>query len=176
MVTILRPSIVYSIDDNFTTNFMTILSRLPCFPLYYNGKTKFMPIHCSDLTDIIFHTISNKIYSNAIECVGPETITFKEILEKLLKLVGKKRILFPLPLLLANFSASFFELLPKPLITKDQIKLLKYDNVASGKYKTNSDLGIPSKKFFDIEVKKYSYMWKEGGQFSTEKYNSNESL
>ena len=176
LVTILRPSIVYSIDDNFTTNFMTILSRLPCFPLYYNGKTKFMPIHCSDLTDIIFHTISNKIYSNAIECVGPETITFKEILEKLLKLVGKKRILFPLPLLLANFSASFFELLPKPLITKDQIKLLKYDNVASGKYKTNSDLGIPSKKFFDIEVKKYSYMWKEGGQFSTEKYNSNESL
>ena len=176
LVTILRPSIVYSIDDNFTTNFITILSRLPCFPLYYNGKTKFMPIHCSDLTDIIFHTISNKIYSNAIECVGPETITFKEILEKLLKLVGKKRILFPLPLLLANFSASFFELLPKPLITKDQIKLLKYDNVASGKYKTNSDLGIPSKKFFDIEVKKYSYMWKEGGQFSTEKYNSNESL
>ena len=170
LVTILRPSIVYSIDDNFTTNFMTILSRLPCFPLYYNGKTKFMPIHCSDLTDIIFHTISNKIYSNAIECVGPETITFKEILEKLLKLVGKKRILFPLPLLLANFSASFFELLPKPLITKDQIKLLKYDNVASGKYKTNSDLGIPSKKFFDIEVKKYSYMWKEGGQFSTERY------
>ena len=176
LVTILRPSIVYSIDDNFTTSFMTILSRLPCFPLYYNGKTKFMPIHCSDLTDIIFHTISNKIYSNAIECVGPETITFKEILEKLLKLVGKKRILFPLPLLLANFSASFFELLPKPLITKDQIKLLKYDNVASGKYKTNSDLGIPSKKFFDIEVKKYSYMWKEGGQFSTEKYNSNETL
>ena len=175
LVTILRPSIVYSIDDNFTTSFMTILNRLPCFPLYYNGKTKFMPIHCSDLTDIIFHTISNTIYSNAIECVGPETITFKEILEKLLKLIEKKRILFSFPLLLANFSASFFELLPKPLITKDQIKLLKYDNVASGKYKTNSDLGIPSKKFFDIEVKKYSYMWKEGGQFSTEKYNSKDS-
>ena len=174
LVTILRPSIVYSVDDNFTTNFMTILNRLPCFPLYYNGKTKFMPIHCSDLTDIIFHIISNKIYSNVIECVGPEIITFKEILEKLLKLIEKKRFLFPLPLLLANFSASFFQLLPKPLITKDQIKLLKYDNIASGKYKTNSDLGIPSKKFFDIEVKKYSYMWKEGGQFSTEKYNKQE--
>ena len=74
--------------------------------------------------------------------------------------------------MIANFSASFFQLLPKPLITKDQIKLLKYDNVTSGKYKTNSDLGIPSKKFFDIEVKKYSYMWKEGGQFSTEKYTN----
>ena len=99
-------------------------------------------------------------------------MTFKEILEKLLKLIEKKRILFPLPLLVANFSASFFQLLPKPLITKDQIKLLKYDNIISGKYKTNSDLGIPSKKLFDTEVKKYSYMWKEGGQFSTEKYTS----
>ena len=55
--TILRPSLVYSVDDNFTTNFMTLLSRLPVFPLYYSGKTKFVPIHCSDLTDIIFHTI-----------------------------------------------------------------------------------------------------------------------
>ena len=56
--TILRPSIVYSIDDNFTTNFMTLLKNLPFFPLYYSGKTKFMPIHCSDITDINFQTIS----------------------------------------------------------------------------------------------------------------------
>ena len=53
LATILRPSIVYSVDDNFTTNFMTLLNRLPIFPLYYEGKTKFAPIHCSDLTDII---------------------------------------------------------------------------------------------------------------------------
>ena len=55
--TILRPSVVYSVDDNFTTNFMTLLSRLPFFPIYYNGKTKFAPIHCSDLTDIIYNVI-----------------------------------------------------------------------------------------------------------------------
>ena len=53
---------------------------------------------------------------------------------------------------------------------------LKYDNIASGKYKTNSDIGLPSKKNFDEEVKKYSYMWKEGGQFSTEKYASKINL
>ena len=53
--TILRPSVVYSVDDNFTTNFMTLLNRLPVFPLYYNGQTKFMPIHSSDLVDIIFN-------------------------------------------------------------------------------------------------------------------------
>ena len=54
---ILKPSIVYSVDDNFTTNFMTLLTRLPVFPLYYNGKTKFMPIHSSDLVDIIYNVI-----------------------------------------------------------------------------------------------------------------------
>ena len=173
LATILRPSIVYSVDDNFTTNFMSLLGRLPFFPLYYNGETKFSPIHCSDLTDIIYHVISNNISSKIIECIGPEIISFKQIIQKLLKLIGKKRILIPFPLFIGEISARFFEIMPKPLITRDQLRLLKYDNVASGKYKTNSDIGIPSTRYFDEEVKKYCYMWKDGGQFSTEKYSIN---
>ena len=69
LATILRPSIVYSVDDNFTTNFMNLLNKLPIFPLYYDGKTKFMPIHCSDLTDIIHDIINKKSQSNIIECI-----------------------------------------------------------------------------------------------------------
>ncbi len=172
LTTILRPSVVYSVDDNFSTNFMTLLNRLPIFPLYYKGETKFMPINCSDLTDVILYIIRNNINSNIIECIGPETLTFKEILEKLLKLIEKKRFLVPFPLILANLSATLFELLPKPLLTKDQLRLLKYDNISSGKYKTNFDIGVPCKNYFETEVKKYCYMWKEGGQFSTEKYTS----
>jgi len=169
---ILRPSIVYSIDDNFTTNFMTLLSRLPFFPLYYSGKTKFMPIHCSDLIDIIYHLITKQVNSQIIECVGPETISLEEILKKLVKLIDKKRFLVPMPLFLANLSAIFFQLLPKPLLTQDQLRLLKYDNILSSKYKSNFEIGIPSKRIFDEEVKKYCYMWKEGGEFNTSKYNS----
>ena len=172
LATILRPSVVYSIDDNFTTNFMTLLNRLPAFPLYYNGQTKFEPIHCSDLTDIIYHIISKNIYSKIIECVGPEVISMKQILEKLLILINKKRILLPFPLPIAKLTATLFEILPNPLLTRDQLKLLKYDNIKSGKYKTNSAIGIPSVRFFYQEVKKYRYMWREGGQFSTEKYIS----
>ena len=172
LATILRPSIVYSVDDNFTTNFMTLLNRLPIFPLYYEGKTKFAPIHCSDLTDTINHIISKNIYSKIIECTGPEIISFKELLQKLLYLINKKRILVPFPLPLAKFSARFFELLPNPLLTSDQLRLLKYDNISSGKYKTNSEIGTPSVRYFEEEVKKYCYMWREGGQFSTEKYTS----
>jgi len=172
LATILRPSIVYSVDDNFTTNFMTLLNRLPIFPLYYEGKTKFAPIHCSDLTDTINHIISKNIYSKIIECTGPEIISFKELLQRLLNLINKKRILVPFPLPLAKFSARFFELLPNPLLTSDQLRLLKYDNISSGKYKTNSEIGVPSVRYFDDEVKKYCYMWREGGQFSTDKYIS----
>ena len=168
---ILRPSVVYSVDDNFTTNFMTLLSRLPFFPLYYNGDTKFTPIHCSDLTDTIYHVISKNIYSKIIECVGPDVISLKEILKKLLKLINKNRLLIPLPFFAANMSAKLFQLFPKPLLTVDQLILLKYDNISSGKYKTNFDIGAPSTKMFDQEVEKYSYMWREGGQFSTKKYD-----
>ena len=176
LATILRPSLVFSQDDQLTTNFMTLLSRLPLFPLYYNGSTKFAPIHCSDLTDTIHYVISNNIYSKIIECVGPEIISFKELLQRLLDLIDKKRILMPCPLPIAKLSAKFFEMLPKPIITRDQLRLLKYDNIASGKYKTNSDIGMPSKRYFNDEVKKYCYMWREGGQFSTEKYTSSNDL
>ena len=107
--------------------------------------------------------------------MGPEIITFKEILQRLLDLIGKKRVLLPLPLPLAEISARFFEIMPKPLITRDQLRLLKYDNIPSGKYKTNFDIGTPSIRYFDQEIKKYCYMWKEGGQFSTEKYFKNDN-
>ena len=176
LATILRPSVVYSVDDNFTTNFMTLLNRLPFFPLYYNGNTKFTPIHCSDLTDVIFHIISKNIYTNIVECVGPEEITFKEILQRLLKLINKNRILIPFPLFMAEMSASLFEIMPNPILTRDQLRLLKYDNVLSGKYKSNFQIGVPSVRYFDNEVKKYCYMWRDGGQFSTDKYSSNDDL
>ena len=166
---ILRPSIVYSVDDNFTTNFMSLLGLLPFFPLYYNGRTKFSPIHCSDLAEIIYYVISKNINSLTLECIGPEVISFKEILERLLKLINKKRLLVPVPLVIAKLSAAFFQFFPSPLITLDQIRLLKYDNVQSGKYKTNFDIGFKKLKNFNEEVEKYCYMWKKGGEFSRKK-------
>ena len=168
--TILRPSLVYSSSDSFSTTMMTLLSRLPVFPLYYSGKTLFMPIHAKDLVDIIFNVVSKNTNSQIIECVGPETMTFKEILEKLLKLIGKRRLLLPVPLIFGKTIAKVFQLMPKPLLTEDQLRLLKYDNVASGKYKTNIDIGLPAKSLFESEVEKYCYMWREGGQFSKKNF------
>ena len=163
---ILKPSIVYSIDDNFTTNFMTLLSRLPIMPLYYSGQTKFMPIHVSDLVEIIYYVIKDKKTNFTLECVGPEILTFRELLIKLLKSINKKRILMPLPFSLAKLSAKLLQLLPTPILTEDQLRTLKYDNIYSKIYKTNFDIGIKANKFFGEEINKYSYNWMTGGQFS----------
>ena len=163
---ILKPSIVYSVDDNFTTNFMNLLSILPVMPLYYGGKTKFTPIHVSDLSDIIFKIVENKLTGETIECIGPEVFTFRELLLKILKSINKKRLLFSLPLPLAKINARLFQLMPKPLITLDQLKLLKYDNIKSKNYKTNFDLKMEANKKFDDEINRYSFNWTSGGQFS----------
>ena len=168
--TILKPSIVYSVNDSFTTRFMSLLNFFPIFPLYYGGKTKFAPIHASDLTDIIFHVIENNIRGKKIETVGPKVLTFLEILNILSKCINKKRVFLPLPLFLAKFSAKILEKMPNPLLTVDQLNLLKYDNISSENNMNNFDLGSPSKINFEEGVMKYAYNWREGGQFSVKNY------
>jgi len=168
--TILKPSIVYSVNDSFTTRFMSLLNFFPIFPLYYGGKTKFAPIHASDLTDIIFHVIENNIRGKKIETVGPKVLTFLEILNILSKCINKKRIFLPLPLFLAKFSAKILEKMPNPLLTVDQLNLLKYDNISSENNMNNFDLGSPSKINFEEGVMKYAYNWREGGQFSVKDF------
>ena len=163
---ILKPSIVYSVDDNFTTSLMTLLNRLPIMPLYYNGNTKFTPLHVADLANIIFEVVQKNIAGETIECVGPEVLTFKDIILKIQNSINKKRILIPMPLSLAKVTAKIFQMMPKPLLTIDQLNLLKYDNVVSGKYKTNFDFGINSSKKFENEINLYSFNWTSGGQFA----------
>ena len=71
-----------------------------------------------------------------------------------------------MPISLARMTAHIFEILPKPLITNDQLNLLKYDNVLSGKYKSNIDFDFNCTSRFVDEVNKYSYMWKNEGEYS----------
>lgn len=168
---ILKPSVVYSQDDNFSTMLFKILRLLPIFPIYYGGKTVFYPIHVTDICEIIEKIIIKEIKSETIECIGPEKITFKEIIQRILRSLEIKRLLVPTPLFIGKIFANIFELFMKnPIITIDQLKLLNYNNSPSGKYKTNQELKLNSNlKFFDKEIQKYSYMWKNEGEFSREK-------
>ena len=85
---------------------------------------------------------------------------------RILKSINKKRFLFSVPLSIAKINARLFELMPKPLITLDQLKLLKYDNIVSKKYKTNLDFKMNAVKKFEDEINHYSFNWTSGGQFS----------
>ena len=123
-----------------------------------------------DICNLIIDLAEGNSKGETIECIGPEELTFKQIIEILLKLVEKKRLLIPVPTFMANIMATFFQLLPKPLITKDQIKLLLYDNIPSGKYKTNLDYSNYLNSKFENEVEKYCYMWKDSGEYSKKKY------
>ena len=88
--------------------------------------------------------ISKNINSNIIECIGPETLTFKEILERL-KLIDKKRLLNSFSFHSCKNFSKDFSIAAKSILTEDQLRLLKYDNILSGKYKNNLDIGCPSK-------------------------------
>ncbi len=167
--TIIKPSVVHSVDDNFSTKLFSLLKLLPLFPIYYNGKTKFSPIHASEIAELIFFVISKRILSKDIEAVGPEVLSFKEIIQILLKSINKKNFLLPLPLPIAKIFAFFFQLLPNPLITIDQLRLLKYDNIKSDQGITNFDIGCPSKIIFEESIKSYSYNWRDGGKYSVSK-------
>ena len=170
---ILKPSIIFSRDDSFTVKLFSMLKLLPVFPIYFEGKTIFHPIFVSDVCEIIEQVILKDIKEQTIECIGPENITFKEIIERLLKSIEKKRLLIPMPLPIAKLIASFFEITMKnPLLTNDQLILLSKNNEPSGKYNTNIDLNLNSDlKYFDKEIIKYSYMWKSGGEFSKKEIN-----
>ena len=149
---------------------MGLLSWLPMMPLYYSGKTKFTPIHVTDMAEIVYQVIQRDIIGETIECIGPEEISFKDIILKILNSIDKKRLLIPLPLFIAKITAKIFEIMPKPLLTQDQLSLLKYDSVVSGKYKTNFDLKIEANKKFEEEIKKYSFNWRSGCQFTKDKF------
>ena len=122
------------------------------------------------MTEIIAAMVEKKVNSQIVECIGPEQLSFRDIINNLLNSINKKRPLISVPLFMAKLSAFFLELLPKPLLTRDQLRLLKHDNIASGKYKTNFDFDISPMLEFRNEVDKYSFMWRERGQFS--KFNS----
>jgi NADH dehydrogenase len=127
---ILRPSIIFGSRDNFFNQFARLSKFLPFLPLIGGGKTKFQPVYVEDVADVVFHILVEKrIHSNIIELGGPEEYTFEEILKFILEILDRKRLLLPLPFMLAKILGRFVEVMPRPFLTADQVELLKYDNI-----------------------------------------------
>ncbi len=127
---ICRPSIIFGPEDNFFNKFASMASISPFLPLIGGGNTRFQPVYVADLAKAVVAAIHTPaLRGRILEFGGSEILTFRQILEYILRVIGKHRILIPVPWALAKLIGLFFELLPRPLLTRDQVKLLKHDNL-----------------------------------------------
>ena len=162
---ILRPSVVFGPEDKFFNTFASLAQFSPALPLVGGGKTKFAPIYVGDVAKAIVKALElNNSEPKIYELGGPENYSFKELMEILLKEIKKKRFLIPIPFGFAKFQSYFLQMLPNPLLTPDQVELLKHHNIVSGDYPTLDDLGITGTPIESI-LSKYIYRFREGGQF-----------
>ncbi|MBL4853006.1 MAG: complex I NDUFA9 subunit family protein [Robiginitomaculum sp.] len=144
---ILRPSILFGEGDGFFTRFAGLAGITPILPLFGAGKTRFQPLYVDDLAQAICRIIGKGSTGKTWELAGPQTYTFKELLQFTLDCIGKKRLLVPLPWSISSLLGVFGDLsgyipLVKPFLTRDQVQMLKTDSVVSGDFPGLSDLGI----------------------------------
>ncbi len=141
--TLLRPSIVFGPEDAFFNRFATLARYLPALPLIGGGHTRFQPVYVGDVADAAVAALDHaEAPGRTYELGGPEVLSFRELMELMLREINRRRALVSVPFALASFEAAFLELLPKPPLTRDQVRLLRHDNVvASGAFGLG-DLGI----------------------------------
>jgi NADH dehydrogenase len=169
--TIFRPSIMFGPEDDFFNKFAAMARVMPALPLIGGGLTKFQPVFVGDVAEAIARAVEGKTKDGTVyELGGPEVRTFKELMQYVLDVTERSRLLIPLPFALAKFQATFLQLLPKPLLTPDQVELLKTDNIVSAgamaEGRTLSGLGIEPVAMESI-VPSYLWRFRKTGQFRT---------
>ena len=162
---ILRPSVIFGPEDKFFNTFATLAQFSPVLPLIGGGNTVFEPIYVGDVAEAIVKSLEFNNSKPIIYELGGENYSFKELMQILLSEIGKKRFLMPIPFGMAKFQSYFLQMLPTPLLTPDQVTMLRYDNVVSGEYKTLKNLKIKPTTIQSI-LPKYIYRFRSGGEFS----------
>jgi len=166
---ILRPSIVFGPNDAFFNRFAAMARLSPVLPLIGGGRTRFQPVFAGDVAAAIAKAVAGETRPGAIyELGGPEIFTFRELMEFVLATIGRRRLLLPLPFGIARLQAAVLELLPKPPLTRDQVELLRTDNVVSDAARndgrTLAGLGIEPRSVAAI-VPAYLWRFRKAGQF-----------
>ena len=164
--TILRPSIVFGPEDGFFNRFAAMARISPALPLIGGGHTKFQPVYVGDVADAIMKALENPAaQGKTYELGGPRVYSFKEIMELVLAETRRKRFLVPVPWSVAEFQGKILGKLPKPLLTLDQVELLKRDNVVAPGAATLNDLGI-NPTAAEVIIPTYLDRFRVGGRFS----------
>ena len=126
---IVRPGLIFGPEDNFFCKFAKMSLFSPFLPLIMGGETKFQPVYVEDVCKGIMIILKKNITNQIFEFGGPDIYTFKELLQILLKTINRKKLLIYIPKIVAIIMAKFFQVLPNPLLTEDQIKLLENNNI-----------------------------------------------
>ncbi len=179
--TIVRPSVVFGPDDDFFNLFAALARLSPVLPvfgcpmpsirggqidIYGDGGTKFQPVYAGDVADAMVACLKDSDTAGGIyELGGPTVYSFKQIMELVLSATDRKCLLAPVPFWVASVEALFLELMPKPLLTRDQVILLKTDNVVSGSTPTFETLGI-APTAAEVIVPSYLDRFRRGGRFN----------
>jgi NADH dehydrogenase len=165
--TIFRPSIVFGPEDDFFNRFAFLARMSPALPLIGGGHTRFQPVYVGDVARAAAEALADSgATGKTYELGGPEVMSFKEVMQLVLKQAQRKRLLVPVPFALARIQAAILGLFPKPLLTLDQVRLLEQDNVVTDGALTLRDLGIVPTA---AEAILPSYLWRfrREGQFET---------
>jgi NADH dehydrogenase len=162
--TILRPSIVFGAEDGFFNRFATLARFLPALPVYGGGTTRFQPVHVGDVADAVMAALDREdAKGRTYELGGPRIYSFRALIDYVLAETGRRRLVLDLPFSVGEMQARLFELLPRPPLTRDQLLLLRRDNVVADGALTLADLGITPKALEAI-VPGYLARYRPAGQ------------
>jgi len=163
---ILRSGLMLGTDDKFFNTLGSLCQISPFLPLIGRGLNYIQPIAVTDTAKAIVEVLEKEeINNNIYELGGPDIFAFKELMEILLKQIKKKRFLLPIPIPFAKVLGRILQVMPKPLLTVDQVELMKYDSIVNNKYSTLKNLKINPKTINEVLP---SYIWRhrQEGQFS----------
>jgi uncharacterized protein YbjT (DUF2867 family) len=166
---ILRPSIIFGPEDDFFNQFAAMARYLPFLPAIGGGVTKFQPVHAGDVAEAVARAVDGALKPGATyELGGPDVKTFRQCLELVLSITGRSKPLITIPFGLARLQGSILGLLPKPLLTRDQVVMLETDNVVSDAAKaaglTLEGMGITPTAAEAI-LPGYLWRFRETGQY-----------
>lgn len=167
--TIFRPSITFGPEDRFFNRFAAMTRYSPALPLIGGGDTRFQPVYVADVAEAVALSVDGVAAAGSTyELGGPVVASFRQCLEEMLAVVERKRLLVPLPWWVSKLAASFLGLLPKPLLTRDQLEQLRSDNVVSPEAETEgrtlAGLGIEAQSMATI-LPSYLWRFRAAGQF-----------
>ncbi len=164
--TIVRPSVVFGPEDGFFNRFAAMARFSPVLPLIGGGTTRFQPVYVGDVAEAMARMLDDDgTRGRSYELGGPQVYSFKELLELTLAAIGRRRLLLPLPFWAASLQAALLELLPTPPLTRDQLRLLRRDNVVTQGAPGLPELGI-TPTAAELIIPTYLDIYRIGGRYA----------